>query len=120
MSWLPRVRALTGALTVCFLVATWAALGAGGASAASCGGPGTPAPTAGSGSNYLQGVAATSACDAWAVGRYYNGTAERTLVVHWNGKACKVIQSPNRGGTTNANQLYGVAATSATDAWALG
>jgi hypothetical protein len=54
------------------------------------------------------------------VGRYYNGTAERTLIEHWNGKAWKVIQSPNRGGPADNNQLYGVTATCATDAWAVG
>jgi hypothetical protein len=36
----------------------------------------------------LSGVAATSACNAWAVGSYKNvGDHYRPLVEHWNGKA---------------------------------
>ena len=33
----------------------------------------------------LEGVAAVSAGDAWAVGYYGNSADSRTLIVHWNG-----------------------------------
>jgi hypothetical protein len=65
-------------------------------------------------------VAATSPCDALAVGYYNNGTAFQTLILHWSGKAWRVQQSKNPGGSSNENQLSGVAATSPTNAWAVG
>lgn len=68
--------------------------------------------------NELDGVAAISASNVWAVGSYYGGTAERTLIEHWNGIAWKVIPSPNHG--TSSNYLSGVAATSASNVWAVG
>ncbi|MGN6167796.1 MAG: hypothetical protein ACTHQQ_06445 [Solirubrobacteraceae bacterium] len=74
----------------------------------------------GSGNNVLSGVAAISATNAWAVGYYFNGNALQTLVEHWNGKAWKVVPSPNPGGSGKDNVLSGVAATSATDVWAVG
>jgi hypothetical protein len=58
----------------------------------------------------LDGVAATSATNAWAVGY----TAAFRSVLHWNGKVWKVQNSPSVG------PLFGVAATSATNAWAVG
>ena len=67
----------------------------------------------------LDGVAATSAASAWAVGWYGNGTAGGTLVEHWNGMAWTVQKSPNPGGA-NKDLLDGVAATSASDAWVVG
>ena len=42
--------------------------------------------TPGSGTNVLRGVLATSAASAWTVGDYYNGTVDKTLILHWNGK----------------------------------
>lgn len=71
-------------------------------------------------SNELFGVAAVSSTDAWAVGDYDNGTSNRTLIEHWNGKRWKVQPSPNPGGPSNDNELEGVAAVSPTDAWAVG
>jgi hypothetical protein len=68
----------------------------------------------------LAAVAATSPSNAWAVGSYYNGTAYRTLVEHWNGNAWRVLKSPNEGGSSADNNLNGVVATSPTDAWAVG
>ncbi len=88
-----------------------------GASAASCGGSGAPSPNVGSGALY--GVAATSACDAWAVGYYSKHGGNRTLVERWNGKAWKVQKTPDPS-TGGVNVLYGVAALSANDAWAVG
>jgi hypothetical protein len=69
--------------------------------------------------NALSGVAATSAKNAWAVGYYWDGTATRTLIEHWNGRRWKVQPSPNPGGA-HEDELLGVAATSSTNAWAVG
>lgn len=71
--------------------------------------------------NVLYGVGATSASDAWAVG-YANpkvsGFRPQTLVLHWDGTAWSQVTSPNPGPVTDV--LYGVTATSAADAWAVG
>jgi hypothetical protein len=55
----------------------------------------------------------------WAVGyqSYDNNTAEHTLVLHWNGNVWSMVPSPNLG---IGSYLYGVAAISASDAWAVG
>ena len=43
---------------------------------------------AGSEYNYLDGVAATSQTNAWAVGYFNNfGGLDRTMALHWNGTA---------------------------------
>ena len=80
----------------------------------------SPNPGGSGNKNFLYGVAATSATNAWAVGYYTNGTTDRTLIEHWNGTAWTVQKTPNPGGANNDNGLYGVAATSATSAWAVG
>src|SRR5438093_9952474 len=68
----------------------------------------------------LLGVAVTSSRDAWAVGDYSNGAAQQTLIQHWNGNRWKRVASRNPGGSERDNVLSGVAATSASDAWAVG
>ncbi len=80
----------------------------------------SPNPAGPAGNHALAGVAATSADNAWAVGSYAVGTAVHTLIMHWNGKAWKKVASPNPGSTTAHNFLFGVAATSAGNAWAVG
>ena len=70
------------------------------------------------GENFLQGVAATSTRNAWAVGSSLNGTAYQTLIEHWNGTAWRLVASPNLSSTGNG--LTGVAASSARNAWAVG
>ena len=75
--------------------------------------------------NYLEGVSAESATDAWAVGYYFNPTtgAGETIVLRWNGTSWSKVASPNPGGTTSSSDdsyLLGVSANSATDAWAVG
>lgn len=80
-------------------------------------------PNPGTGDNYLESVAATSAGGAWAVGGYDTGpgTALQGLAVHWNGAAWKQVPIPNPGaGTPTYNYLNAVAAASASDAWAVG
>src|SRR5215467_1175377 len=77
----------------------------------------TPNP----GSPGLTGVATTSSANAWAVGYYLNHqSGASTLIARWNGTAWKQVPSPNPGGPTGSNYLFGVAATSVTDAWAVG
>ena len=74
------------------------------------GGPYTP------GVDGPYGVAAASARSAWAVGDSYKFPATfKTLVWHWNGAAWKEVRSPSPA----ASVLSGVAAVSATDAWAV-
>jgi hypothetical protein len=80
----------------------------------------SPNPGGSANDNHLLGVAATSASNAWAVGYYIKGIAKQTLIEHWNGTSWRQMPSPNPGGTTNDNVLNGVAATSASNAWAVG
>jgi hypothetical protein len=76
----------------------------------------SPRPGAFSG---LSGVAAVSASSAWAVGETGNGTggSVKTLILHWNGTAWKQVSSPSPAGGAG---LSGVAADSASSAWAVG
>ena len=64
-------------------------------------------------------MAATSASNAWAVGTTSTtATVGQTLIEHWNGTAWKQVPSPNP--STTHSVLFGVTATSATNAWAFG
>src|SRR5947209_49401 len=67
----------------------------------------------------LDAVSATSSRNAWAVGYSWNLFTSQSLIEHWNGKAWKVQASPKRPGARE-NRLAGVAATSTTNAWAVG
>ena len=73
----------------------------------------------------LMAVTATSSRNAWAVGYHHvdagDLTVSRPLVEHWNGMAWKVQKTPNARSFTSLNvQLSGVAATSPSNAWAVG
>jgi hypothetical protein len=71
----------------------------------------------------LRGVVATSATNAWAVGSYRTAHRIKTLIEHWDGKAWTVQPSPNSScfhPSPPTNELNGVAATSSTNAWAVG
>ena len=74
-------------------------------------------PNVGTSYNELNGVDADAPGDAWAVGFWAAGNANRTLVERWNGTAWAVVSSPN---TPGSDDLRGVAALSPTDAWAVG
>jgi hypothetical protein len=75
-------------------------------------------PNVGTSYNFLQGVAAVSASDVWAVGYSLGaGFVQQPLIEHWNGTRWSVVPSPNPGGGFS---LSGVAASSATAAWAVG
>ncbi len=65
----------------------------------------------------LNGVRVVSQDDVWAVGSTFQDSTEQTLILHWDGTAWARVTSPNPG---IDNILFGVAATSHTDAWAVG
>ena len=76
-----------------------------------------PTPTLSGGSkSTLNGVAALSATDAWAVGKGRNGAA---LTEHWNGGAWTVVAVPTPAGATSS-QLSAISARSPSDIWAVG
>jgi hypothetical protein len=80
-----------------------------------------PSPSPGASENELLGVTATSATNAWAVGFYVNSHGiPQTLVEHWNGATWKRVPSPSPGGSTGSNYLVAVAASSASNVWAVG
>ena len=113
-----------GVVIVVF-AAVFVVVDAGGAAAASCRGSGTRPPNVRSAYRSLHGVAATSACDAWAVGSSFGGIGFGgvALIEHSNGRSWKVMRSPNPAGVPKLGgvaELYGVAATSPRDAWAVG
>ncbi len=79
--------------------------------------------------NELLGIAATSATDVWAVGYYNSGTSSaplyQTLIEHYDGTNWQVDpssadQSAGSPAAPTDNELLGIAATSATDVWAVG
>jgi len=67
--------------------------------------------------NLLQGIAVTSASNAWAVGLSSEGfpLRDHPLIEHWNGSRWSVL--PN---TPVEGELDGVAMSSPTDGWAAG
>ncbi|HLX40491.1 MAG TPA: hypothetical protein VKR42_08160 [Ktedonobacteraceae bacterium] len=71
-------------------------------------------------SSILNGVAAISPVDAWAVGYAFsdsNSNEQQTLIEHWDGATWKIVKSPN---PANGNDLFAIAALSATDIWTVG
>ena len=79
--------------------------------------------------NWLLSADAIASNNVWAVG--YSATnppeqsTSKTLIERWNGSAWSVVPSPNPnvplpGGAPISNELYGVAAVSANDVWAVG
>jgi len=72
-------------------------------------------------SDSLSSVAVISRADAWAVGISLNsGGNEQTLIEHWNGRTWSIVPSPDPAGPGANNELDSVAATSASNAWAVG
>jgi hypothetical protein len=63
------------------------------------------------GNSALDGVAAASPCDIWAVG---------TVAVHWNGATWRTAAIARPAGGKGFTQLDAVAIVSASDAWAVG
>jgi hypothetical protein len=69
----------------------------------------------------LTAVSALAANDVWAVG--YSDTSGiylnlQPIIEHWDGTSWSLVPNPDLG--TNFNFLYGVAAISANDVWAVG
>src|SRR5258707_7657680 len=113
------------ALVLLAASAPWAAIGAVGSPAVTCTSSWSaadepPNPAGLSGPDILNGVTVLSSTNAWAVGSYFNGMADRTLIVHWNGSVWKVVASPNVGGVSRENFLTSVVAISAQNIWAVG
>src|SRR5262249_46375021 len=79
-----------------------------------------PSPNQSTSLNGLFGVAAVSSNDVWAVGHYANdiASASQPLIEHWEGTIWSIVTSPH-GGSGNSN-IYGVAAVSSNDVWAVG
>jgi hypothetical protein len=76
-------------------------------------------PNRGTDGSQLNGIAAVSANDIWAVGYSGQGTGVQTLIEHWNGSAWNIVDSPNPG--TSGNYLQATAKiTTASDVWAVG
>jgi hypothetical protein len=78
-----------------------------------------PLPNVGVQQNTLLGVSMPAPGKAWAVGFYESGSfAQNTLIEHFSGGIWSVVPSPNPSNTQNL--LYGVAAISDSDVWAVG
>ncbi len=78
-----------------------------------------PLPNVGTQENVLLGVSMPARGKAWAVGYYINGKFEqKTLIEHFDGAVWSVAPSASPG--QKQNILYGVAAISDDDAWAVG
>ncbi len=76
-------------------------------------------PNATPGNNELHAVASVSANDVWAVGTSENTLGnDQTLTLHWDGTAWSIVPSPSPDGAFN--DLFGVAAVSTSDVWAVG
>jgi hypothetical protein len=103
---------IAGAFLLLAALATWpASAGAGPLSS----------PNVGPGDNQLRSAVALARSNAWAVGSYVNGSnVSQTLIEHWNGTTWTVKPSPNPGGTAHSDELFGVDATSRSNAWAVG
>ena len=71
-------------------------------------------PNVGTGDNRLEGVAAVSAKDVWAVGSGPGGT----LTEHWNGTQWSIVPSPNP--SSGSGIFYAVTAISSNNIWAVG
>jgi hypothetical protein len=69
----------------------------------------------------LTSVAVISGRNAWAVGDVFTSTSPATsLILHWNGATWQEVPIPSPSEGKFGNALAGVAATSATNAWAVG
>jgi hypothetical protein len=76
-------------------------------------------PAGATGAGRLDGIAALSASNAWAVGTAMTANRFAPLILHWNGHQwARVPAAPVPGYA--ATILLGVAAASARDAWAVG
>src|SRR6267143_1244171 len=70
-------------------------------------------------SNFLYGVTCVSASECWAVGGYYTGSVNQTLIERWDGISWTIVNSPSTSATEH-NVLYGVTCVSGSECWAVG
>jgi hypothetical protein len=78
-----------------------------------------PSPNDGSSGNSLYAIAAVAANDVWAVGAFgyvAAGDHFQPLIEHWDGSSWSIIP----GASTCGDHLFGVAAASTNDVWAVG
>jgi hypothetical protein len=71
-------------------------------------------------SSSLNSVAATSDDSGWAAGTYASGQVTHALIERWNGTSWVRQPVPEPSGAKRSTSLYGVAAISASKAWAVG
>ena len=69
--------------------------------------------------NVLNAVNCASTSDCWAVGASYNGTADQTLVEHWDGASWTIVSSADSG-AAQSSVLRGVTCVAASDCWTVG
>ena len=72
----------------------------------------------GSNNNHLNGVAALSPNDVWAVG-FFSTDSFRNLAMHWNGSTWTITPTPNPS-QPYTDQLKKLAAIAPNDVWAIG
>ena len=78
-----------------------------------------PLPNVGVQENVLLAVSMPAPGTVWAVGYFVNGKfQEQTLIEHFDGTVWSVVPSPSPGAEQNI--LFGVAAISDSDVWAVG
>jgi hypothetical protein len=80
-----------------------------------------PSPNPGTSSNYLNGIAAVSATNVWAVGEDTNipDQYSTSMTLHWDGTTWSVVSSPNPG--ADGGTLFGVTPIPGTQQlWATG
>ena len=76
-------------------------------------------PPAGIGAGRLDGIAALSASNAWAVGGAETANSSAPLILHWDGRRWARVHAAPVPGYADT-ELLGVAADSPSDAWAVG
>lgn len=82
-----------------------------------------PSPSPGTETSYFYGISAISSNDVWAVGHAHNtGDAWWSLTAHWDGAQWTVLPTPDPEPDPypRVDYLYGVAAISTNDVWAVG
>lgn len=80
-----------------------------------------PPNPGGTGPTDLNAVAVVTPCLAWAVGAFEIGSQPvGTLIVRWDGQSWAQLPSPDRSPASTDNELLGVSAVSARNAWAVG
>jgi hypothetical protein len=67
---------------------------------------------------FVNGLAAVTSDDVWAVGFDESFSPSSTLAAHWNGRRWRIIRTP--GGLGGDEQLHAVAALGTDDVWAVG